>query len=260
MPFWNFFHDIFSGKSSEEPRNDCFRNPIWQNDEDDDDVDDFRHSRKRNHFHIFSEPLEITRYFESQINEILKNFMFEFGSQVPGQNTFIDTFPFENSQQENLRDKMLKSSENVNQLQPKLDTDLDKEVTMDNFSNIWSQYSKEGQPEAMFPKQRIFGKSISKRFIHRPDGTIEQKQVIRDNEGNEETIISHQKGDKMYTVITKKDKYGVETKTENIVDIDSSESKKIEDKLLPFRDNSIDFNFGLNYFPWEKFFKPDPKL
>lgn len=29
---------------------------------------------------------------------------------------------------------------------------------------------------------------------------------------------------------------------------------------LPSNNNSSSYNSDLNYFPWEKFFKPDPKL
>ena len=60
---------------------------------------------------------------------------------------------------------------------------------------------------------------MRKEYIRKPDGTIEQKQIIKDYEGNEETIVSHQIGDKIHTIITKIDKNGVETKTEDFSDI-----------------------------------------
>ncbi|XP_053980782.1 uncharacterized protein LOC128877481 [Hylaeus volcanicus] len=251
MPFWDLVRGIFGGRNSETPQNkwffehrdnydrDNFRNPIWQNDEDDDDVDDFRHSRGGFHFHIFSDPLEITRYFESQMDNMLRNFeynfnMFEYGSE--GENTFMKALPSMPSGQENLRDKMLKPSTSLDKVDPKLDVDLDGKVTVDNFSEVWDKYNQPKSPEV---------------FV-----TIKQK--FRDSEGNEETIVSRQIGDKMYTVTTKKDKHGVETKEENLVNMDESELK--ENKWLSLNKSGSFYNFNLNDFNWEKFFKPDPKL
>lgn len=89
-------------------------------------------------------------------------------------------------------------------------------VTIDNFSNVWGESDK-SQPQVARPS--IIGRSIRKEYVRKPDGTIEQKQVIKDHEGNEETTISHQIGDKIHTIVTKIDKNGVETKIEDISDI-----------------------------------------
>ncbi|XP_076247128.1 uncharacterized protein LOC143187064 [Calliopsis andreniformis] len=265
MPLWNFIRDIFGGRSSEEPKaegffdyrreydRDNFRNPIWQNDEDDDDIDDFRHSRRGMQFPIYSDPLEITKYFESQMDNILKTFMFGFNDR--GFDSSVNVFPFAPPQKESLRDRMLKSGDsNFNQPEQKRDTDLDGKITANNFSNIWDKCS---EPQPIIGKS-IIGKSIIKEFIRRHDGTIEQKQIFRDSEGNEEVSISQQIGDKIHTVITKKDKNGVETKTEKFINMD--ESELIGNKWLPSNKNNKNSNTDLNYFPWEKFFKPDPKL
>lgn len=77
---------------------------------------------------------------------------------------------------------------------------------------------------------RIFstGKSIRKEIIRRSDGTVEQKQVFRDSEGNEETIVSKEIGDKKYVITTKKDKNGVETKSEDFFNMDESKYLKKE--------------------------------
>lgn len=73
------------------------------------------------------------------------------------------------------------------------------------------------------PKQlQMFSRSITKQCIRKADGTVETTQVVKDGQGNEEVTVHQQKGDKMYTVVTKKDKYGVETKTENFVNMDES--------------------------------------
>nr|XP_033340645.1 uncharacterized protein LOC117228770 isoform X1 [Megalopta genalis] len=260
MPLWNFIRDIFLGKNSDEPRNkgffddqdranrDSFRNPIWQNDEDDDDMEDFRHSRGGVHFHIFNDPLEITRQFESQIDNLMKSF-FGFHHE---ENMFSPALP--PPQEGNLREEMLKrNSDDFSEVTPKEDINLDGKVTPDNFSNIWNTYNEPNR----FKSTTVF--MTRKEFIHKPDGTIEQKQIIKDNEGNEETTISRQIGDKLHTITTKKDKNGVETKTEELINIDESELKGNK-WLLPNDNSSNSPNISWSYFPWKQFFKPDPKL
>lgn len=87
-------------------------------------------------------------------------------------------------------------------------------ITPDNFSNVWDKQNKPNSEE-LRPFMHITGRSVMKEYVRGPDGIIKQKQVIRDHEGNEETIISQKSGEKMYTVVIKKDKNGIETKTEN---------------------------------------------
>lgn len=94
-------------------------------------------------------------------------------------------------------------------------------LTKDDFSKIWHG-SHEGTTSPPVSHSFSFGKSIKKEFIRRPDGTLEQKQVIRDSEGNQETIVTREAGDKKYIVTTKTDKYGVETKSEDLINMDES--------------------------------------
>ena len=89
-------------------------------------------------------------------------------------------------------------------------------VTVDNFSNVWDECKK---PKFEILRPTIIGRSVRKEYIRKPDGTIEQKQIIKDYEGNEETIVSHRIGDKIHTIFTKIDKNGIETKTEDFSDI-----------------------------------------
>lgn len=264
MPLWNFIRDIFLGRNSDEPRNrgffedqdkfdrDSFRNPIWQNDEDDDDMEDFMHSRGGIHFRIFSDPLEITRHFESQMDNLLKSFFFGFHHEDPNMFPPALAPPFTTPQEENLRDKMLKPHSDNSEVTPKLDVDLDDKVTVDNFSNVWDKYNEPAKYKstATVVMQR-------KEFTRKPDGTIEQKRIIKDNDGNEEITVSRQIGDKLHTITTKKDKDGVETKTEDLVNIDKNDVTG-NHWLFP-KDDNINFP-NISLFPWKHFFKPDPKL
>lgn len=80
----------------------------------------------------------------------------------------------------------------------------------------------ETEKSVISPKNFSIGRSIRKEIIRRPDGTVEKKQVIRDHEGNEETITSKEIGDKTYVVTIKKDKNGVETRSEDLINMDES--------------------------------------
>lgn len=95
-------------------------------------------------------------------------------------------------------------------------------LTKDDFLKMW-QSGQERAIEPPAPRTFSFGKFMKKEFVRRPDGTLEQKQVIRDSEGSEETIITRAAGDKKYIVTTKTDKYGVETKSEDLINMDESE-------------------------------------
>ncbi|KAL6444382.1 hypothetical protein ACFW04_001920 [Cataglyphis niger] len=273
MSFFDLFRNFLGTKRRNEPGTsglgnddsyrDSFRNPIWQSDEDDDDIDDFRHPRSGMHFSIFSEPLEMTRYFESQMDNMLKNFFFGFNNGFFGDET-IKGLPFAAPEKnDNLRDKMLKSyfDAPVADISPeqKTDTDLDGKITAEEFSRMWNK----GNVETVKPFVRSFstGRSVRKEIIRKSDGTIEQKQIIRDSEGNEETIISREIGDKKYVVTTKKDKNGVETKSEDLFNMDEGELKDFTRKWTPSINDNIDGHGPiLNRFPWEKFFGPNPKL
>lgn len=61
-----------------------------------------------------------------------------------------------------------------------------------------------------------------KKEIRNYDGTVEQKQIFEDSEGNKRTIITREIGDKRYITTTLKDKDGTETKSETVVDIPKS--------------------------------------
>lgn len=250
MEFWNFIRNIFRGNRSEEPKNlTPYEEPVWQN-----DIIDT--TREPEHFHIFTDPLQMTRFFESQMENMLLSFFYGFNGGNEADTRFpFNAFPFERPQEDNVRDQFLKRRND--QLVLKEDTDLDGKVTPDNFPNIWNEIeSNIEKPKLEIAKPFIngFSKSTTKVCVRNPDGTIEQKQIVRDSEGNEETVITRRCGDKTHTVITRKDKNGVETKIE-----DFSHAGEIEDAGKPSLNEHNNFpKIDLNFFPWDKFFKFDP--
>ncbi|KYN22722.1 hypothetical protein ALC57_04501 [Trachymyrmex cornetzi] len=197
-------------------------------------------------------------YFESQIDNMMKNF-FKF-------NTFFDdkaiTLPFAAAEKnDNFRDRMLKPEPGTFAIadvpiENKVDTDLDGRPPVE-FSKMWNK----GNMEITKPSISNFsiGRSVRKEIIRRPDGTIEKKQVIRDSEGNEETVISKEADNKTYVVTIKKDKNGFETRSEDLFNMDENELKDFNQKW----ESSVKDIYGHNStyrFPWEKFFGPNPKL
>ncbi|XP_012255038.2 HCLS1-associated protein X-1-like [Athalia rosae] len=293
MSFYNFFRDIF-GFGRREPPNygfedqsqhkDEFRNPIWQTDEDeDDDNDDFRHPGVGNfgsgRFNVYTDPFEITRYFETQMDSMLKNFfgfshegiMSPFGN--PSEDRLQHPLPIEPPRQSNLRDEVLKPGyetlEPQNHLPPekqKLDIDLDGRITSDELSKVWKDPSSLQSTDsyANTPRQRpfvfhSFGQSVSTKIIRKPDGTIEQYRTVKDSNGNEETTITHQIGDKTRTVIIKKDKNGEKSETETI-NSPNLFNPELSEPFENSTDDHRDTRNPLNYFPWQKLFGPNPKL
>lgn len=152
MPFLDFFRNIF-GKapatpSQEPPQNsyednhqysDSFRNPIWQNDEDEDDVSDFnRHQMNRYHFRIDSNPFEMTRFFENQMDHILKAMLEGFGNNF-GDNSSIFT-PFgtdEFAQFGNIERKSNKAGPRDEVMKPEYEIPNSRHF-FDGFTNIFT--------------------------------------------------------------------------------------------------------------------------
>ncbi|XP_020278514.1 HCLS1-associated protein X-1 [Pseudomyrmex gracilis] len=282
MSLFDYFRNFLGAKRRNEPGTsgldehyaprDNFRNPIWQSDDDDDeiDIDEFMFNGNNMHFNIFSDPLEMAKYFESQMDNMLKNFGFghnSFFRMLPGIEEDIKALPFAEHEPErnidiDLREKMLKSKPEIfgeQNHEQKIDTDVDGKITTEEFSKLWNKGSLETvKPSA--PHSFSFGRSVRKEIVRNPDGTIEEKQVIRDSKGNEETIISRVIGDKRYVVTTKKDKNGFETKSEDLFNIDENELKEFTQKWKPKSDTDTNQPI-LSRFPWDKFFGfPNPKL
>ncbi|CAH1974703.1 unnamed protein product [Acanthoscelides obtectus] len=71
----------------------------------------------------------------------------------------------------------------------------------------------------------FYGKSQTMSTITHPDGSVETKQCIRDNAGNEEITTCRIFGEKQYCVIKKRDKSGREEVTEKLVNMDEKEKQ-----------------------------------
>ncbi|XP_066598933.1 uncharacterized protein [Prorops nasuta] len=277
MPIFDIFRNLFGGNRKDPLNSGCdhppygnsFRNPIWQNNEDDDGDDSItaRHPNIGMNFNVFSDPIEITRYFESQIENIFRNFGFN--------NSFLDTGEFQQPLFESKSLLQPKNSLRDNYLKPeykkpsfncqpgeKIDEDLDGKVTSDEISQFWKNHESNKITKTIKPNKKTMGKYVTRQIIQRSDGMFEEKKTIRDSEGNEEVVVARKIGDKQHIITTKRDTNGLETKTEDLINMDENELPDFNKKWFPTTMNNIDDNkiFGAKRFSWERLFGPYPKL
>ncbi|CAL7943872.1 unnamed protein product [Xylocopa violacea] len=226
MELWNCIRSLFGGRRLGESNFDLrIEQPKWEIDIDIDNNSPRLFDRNEQ-FHIFTDPLQMTRYFESQMESMITNFFYGFKNEGFDGSAGFSALPFKSPHRENLRDEVLKPN---GQAELKLDSDLDGNVTIDNFSNIWNETEK---PKLELARPSIIGRSMRTEYVRKPDGTIEQKKIIKDSEGNEEITVKHQIGDKIHTIITKRDKNGEETKIEDFINTDGCKCKGMQDPSL----------------------------
>ncbi|XP_018324576.1 uncharacterized protein LOC108736600 [Agrilus planipennis] len=222
---------------------------------------------------IYSSPLEIAKFFEHQMEAMMKN-MRAFSGMEQFEDFFNNSFhdnpgmtdikilkpPHEDqnsgsNQADNLRDQFLKPGyKKQDQFENKSDDDLDGRINMNDVDEVFRRSDSKVMPYRERPKFHFYGQSVTSRTIRRPDGVVETHRTVRDQEGNEETTITQKFGDKEYTVTTRVDKNGHKEIEENMVNIDESEKNQI------FKQDSVQGSskFGSFLKDWsdfEHFFK-----
>jgi hypothetical protein len=99
---------------------------------------------------------------------------------------------------------------------------LSLRINSDQLAKIWKSPTSEAMEPQVPMRNFQFGKSFSSKIIKRHDGSVEEHRTVRDTNGNEETTVTRQIGDKKHTITTKKAKDGSEEQTENIINMDES--------------------------------------
>lgn len=241
MSFYNFFRNVFG--FPDRPQNfqrpddpglvDEFRNPIWGSDEEDSD-DEFRHGGPSAHFgfNVFTEPLEMHRFFEQQMNEMLKSFQQWNMPDIFGhQNMPALEYP-EEHKSKNLRDHVLKSGFTPANTQEdeRVDTDLDAKIRSSGIGSIIKTVEpSQMQTTPINPGSRSFiSKSVIRKFTRRPDGSVEQEEIIRDSVGNEKRTVTHAIGNQSHIVITESGPDGTK-QTDQLINIDEDKLKVYEE-------------------------------
>lgn len=94
---------------------------------------------------------------------------------------------------------------------------------MDDIADLWKEPNTSQitiQPADPLPRYRFSYSQKSWHTVRHSDGTMEEKRTVTDSQGNTETTIKYQLGDKTRTIVTKRNKDGVETQTESFVNVD----------------------------------------
>ncbi|XP_013394478.1 uncharacterized protein LOC106161946 isoform X2 [Lingula anatina] len=227
------------GRDRNDNRSPLFR-PLYEDDEED-DFDEFR-----THFPSFGHGSGIFRQFEDMFRQMEEEFR-GMGIDRPGPGMM----PGNDAPQRSpghLRDYMLKQpDEDTSRLNPtpysseeREDKDLDADVRskgldavlrgLPSFKEPPHQRDEEPRVTPNQPSFRSFGSSSSFVTIRGADGKIEQRKTVRDSEGNEETTVIRQIGDKTHTIITHRDKYGREQVQEDYKNIEGSELPNFDSK------------------------------
>lgn len=235
-------------------------------------------------FNVFTDPLEMHRYFEHQMDEMLKSFggffgsdnFFGFNAQIPSLAPPESQFPSveQPPENDNLRARLLKPGYE-NRDYSKRDQVIDDRVIhagdLDELLKEKGPTYRKGvdedgvvspyQRKPILPQIRSFGQSMSSKTIRRPDGTTEIHKTVRDSSGNEETVVTRQMGDKQYTVTVRTDKEGRQETCEEFINMDEQELPKFKDYWsqgnLPQNDGTNNTVDDINkLFPFfDKFFK-----
>ncbi|XP_018577501.1 uncharacterized protein LOC108915840 [Anoplophora glabripennis] len=192
-------------------------------------------------FHVFSDPLEMHRYFEYQMNEILKFFgaqefdngiFSNFHSNLPALQEDTEFNEGENSSKY-LREQFLKSGyEKPSQKHfEKMDKDIDGRIQLGDLDSVFGR--KRNRNSNHTSEGYFFGQSQSIKTIRNPDGSIETHRTVKDNKGNEETTVCQKIGDKEFCIIKKKDKYGKEEIIENLINMSEEEKNSLFKDKFP---------------------------
>ncbi|RZC41250.1 HCLS1-associated protein X-1 [Asbolus verrucosus] len=190
------------------------------------------HKGPNRNFNVFTDPLEIHKYFEQQMSDMLRSFGFgEFGDGFSHHFEFpqIEEIPQEEyeTQSGDLRDQFLKpgfEDAATNGIEEKKDGDVDGKLDIRDWGSVFKgENSVTPYQRQTAPKSYFFGQSVTSKTIKNPDGSVETHHTVRDNQGNEETTITRKMADKEYSVTKRRDKDGKEETIENFVNMDDKE-------------------------------------
>lgn len=266
---FNFFKGFFGSSDLNDgaPKNFNNREDFLKKD---DDV--FPRSFSNSHdehmgFNVFSNPLEMHRYFESQLNSMLKSFgmtgdgpFFGFNESRPDLFSNFLEAPEEPQAPSNgdLRDQFLKPGyqQPHSRIEDRSDSDVDGKINLTELDSIFSGKTQLRQPHQERPKMHSFGRQVVTKSFTNHNGLIQSQQTVKDDAGNEETIVTYKRGDQEYTKIIKVDKNGQQEIKENFVNISEGDLGKFFGSQNMIRDSpNIPDRKHPNWFPFNKYFK-----
>ena len=229
----------------------------------------------RIHVDVFTNPLEMSRFFNRQMDEMLKGFFglggFTsplFPNPTPERDLDLDLdddedqFNFERqhpfwrpmlvppSREEGSREFMLKDGRSGNGLfgYDESQTRGDKDLDGQNFPELF-HHPPERKPATEF-RSFFGGMSRSQQSVRMGDGSTEQRLSERNSDGSSREIVTRTKGDKVHRVTVETKSDGSSQKTEDFVNCnDINEFNDKQSMALPKLRDATSRNL------FDKFFK-----
>ncbi|RZF40380.1 hypothetical protein LSTR_LSTR008810 [Laodelphax striatellus] len=177
-------------------------------------------------FSIYSNPVEIHRFFESRFDEMeqkmhemmrdiatfenFDNFSSLFG--IPAFPPALEgppVAPALEPSNKNIRDELLKPGfKSGNSAEQRVDSDLDGRIASEEIGSLLDK-KKSSDITTVLPlgpssPSGIFSSysSFTSRTVRRPDGTIEREDIVRDGAGNEKRTVTQKKPNGEETTVT----------------------------------------------------------
>jgi len=215
-------------------------------------------------FNVYTDPLEMNRFFDQQLDEMLKMFGHSFGfghGQGPdpdpgvwygvlGDNKMIPLVEPDDDGPSHARDFMLKDDGQ----RPRVDTEVDSDnVDMRELDRLMKYRDSPGVPSHQeqqptnlldlfsppsFDRRELpsggrgnfysFGSSMSQRSVSGPDGRLETTRTVRNSDGSEVVTVTKQMGDKSYEIVTNRGSDGSVSTEEKLVNITENELEKFK--------------------------------
>jgi len=227
----------------------------------DEDPRSEQEDRSRRNFSVLTDPLEIHRFFEQQMDDMLKNFG-GLGRERGGRGAISLEPSEEEGGSHPARDFMLKDEG-----QPRVDRDLDSEqVDMGELETLMrSKETRRGEEEyGRGSREQIggllgegglfgglqgenngffggsvggqhsfigtFGTSVVEQSISKPGGGQETSRIVRNSDGSEETTITRQMGDQVHKETTTREKDGSTTNDHRFINMEQSGMEQFNHK------------------------------
>ena len=222
--------------------------------DDDDDTDSDPHSHEipesnPRGFTVYTDPLELHKYFDQQMDEMLQMFGQSFGFGGLGNRhgpSHGRMLPYEDQTLEpaapddHARDFMLREEPG----QPRVDTEVDwDKLDREEIDRLMTRESGDSERSFrspvmdLFPSHRgsgqknpgsgfsfqSFGTSVSEQSVTRPNGGVETTRRVRSSDGSEEVTVTRRLGDQAHEQVTRRDKAGATVTEENLVNIQEAD-------------------------------------
>jgi len=219
-------------------------------------------------FNVFTDPIEMHRFFEEQMDQVFKMFGFprleNFFNNIPsieGNNhstqTGNDSERDPDIEPTNPRDYFLKNEPIMPHYEDsteKSDRDVDGILNIGDLNSVFKKSTDKKTYNQKKPfGETFFNQSVQVKTVRKPDGSLETRKTMRDSQGNKETIITQKQGDKEYTIIKRVDKNGKEEIEEIMVNMDEKDKPAL--KQSEHCESSAPFGAYFDNTMFDKFFK-----